>query len=127
MTKYIPICVLTVLFPVLALAAYPDVKVLLNAVTDNGSGKAVHFDKGSPTRIAQAVFGGGASAVSATVALEGSLDGTNWTTIGSVNLAASPVASAVSYITSTSPWPAMRGTVSAISGSGATVTLNVAD
>ena len=126
MTKYIPICLLAVLFPVLALAAYPDVKVLLNAVTANGSGKAFQFDKGSPVRIAQAVLGG-ASAVSATVALEGSLDGTNWTTIGTVNLAASPVASAVSYITSTSPWPAMRGTVSAISGSGATVTLNVAD
>lgn len=117
---------LLVTLSTLAIAAYPDVKVLLNAVTANGSGKAHQFDKGSVYRVAQAVFGGGASAVSATVALDGSLDGANWTTIGSVNLASSPAASQVASITSSFPWTAMRGTVSAISGAGATVTLNVA-
>lgn len=110
----------------LALAALPDVHVLLNAVTANGNYKMVTFDKGSVTKQAQAVLGG-ASAVSATVTVQGTNDGTNWTDITSIDIAASPAASAVAGATLSAPYRAMRGVVSAISGTGATVTLNVSE
>lgn len=110
----------------LAIAALPDVHVLLNAVTANGNYKMVTFDKGTVTKQAQAVIGG-ASADSATVTIQGSNDGTNWSDIAALNIASSPVASQVSATTITAPYRAMRGVVSAISGTGATVTLNVSE
>lgn len=127
MKKVILSVVLFISCCTLALAALPDVHVLLNAVTANGNYKMVTFDKGSVTKQAQAVFGGGASAVSATVTIQGTNDGTNWSDITSMNIASSPVASQVSSATITSPYRAMRGVVSSISGTGSTVTLNVSE
>lgn len=109
-----------------AIAALPDVHVLLNAVTANGNYKMVTFDKGSVTKQAQAVLGG-ASAVEATVTIQGTNDGTNWSDIAALSIASSPAASQVSSTTLTAPYRAMRGVVSAISGTGATVTLNVSE
>lgn len=116
-----------------AIAAYPDVQILLNSAKTTGSYKAVQFDKKSPTRISQIVLTG-ESAVSAVVTLDASLNGTNWTTLGTFNIASSPVASQVSYLAITSPWSALRGTITgitSISGAAATssaaVTLMVAE
>ena len=101
-------------FSALAIAAYPDVKVLLNGVKVTGSGKAWQFDKGIAPRVAQIVMGG-ASASAATVTLDGSLDGSNWIVLSTFNMASSPAASMVSSATVDYPWPAMRGTITAIS------------
>lgn len=126
MQKFILSVILFVSCSALAIAALPDVHVLLNAATANGNGKMVTFDKGSVTKQAQAVLGG-ASSVSATVTVQGTNDGTNWSDIAAMNIASSPAASQVSSTTITSPYRAMRGVVSAISGTGATVTLNVSE
>lgn len=126
MRKILTAIILSMCFATLAVAALPDVHVLLNAATANGNYKTVTFDKGSVTKQAQAVLGG-ASAISATATLQGTNDGTNWSTITAFSLAASPVASAVTAATVTTPYRAMRGVVSAISGTGATVTLNVSE
>lgn len=126
MRKILTAIILSMCFATLAIAALPDVHVLLNAARANGNYKTVTFDKGSVTKQAQAVLGG-ASAVSATVTVQGTNDGTNWSTITALSLAASPAASAVSSTTLSTPYRAMRGVVSAISGTGATVTLNVSE
>ena len=52
-------------------------KTLLNAVTASGASSAVQVDGGQP------VFLQVNGITSATVVLQGSLDGTNWSTLGS--------------------------------------------
>jgi len=126
MQKFILSVIFFISCSTLALAALPDVHVLLNSVTANGNYKMVTFDKGYVTKQAQAVIGG-VSSVSATVTIQGTNDGTNWSDISAMNIASSPAASQVSAATLTAPYRAMRGVVSAISGVGTTVTLNVSE
>lgn len=52
-------------------------RTLLNAVTATGASQAVQIDGGAP------VFLQVSGITSATAVLQGSLDGTNWSTIGS--------------------------------------------
>lgn len=108
----------------LAVAAYPDVKVILNAAKSVGSGKAWQFDKGVSPRVAQVVMGG-ASSSEATVTLDGSLDGTNWNVLSTFNMASSPAASMVATANIDYPWSALRGTIVAISSVSGAVAANV--
>ncbi len=100
-----------------------DPKVLLSSVTATGAGSAIQTgDKGGISF--QAILGGAANPRSATVLIEVSLDKTNWHTAATIDLAlagklidgfAQPVW----------PWRWTRGKVSAIVGSGTTVTLKL--
>jgi hypothetical protein len=97
--------------------------LLLNAST-TGAGTGVNYASmgGSipmPNRWFQATLNG-ASAVSATVAVEGSTDNTNWVQITSFSLTAASATQAIATV-QTAPW--IRGNVTAISGVGETVTL----
>lgn len=100
--------------------------LLLNTST-TGAGTGTNYASFTPTiplpnRLFQATLSG-ASAVSASVEVDGSTDNVNWYPITTITLAASPVASATAatQTISTAPW--VRGNVTAISGTGATVTL----
>ena len=100
--------------------------LLLNA-SATGAGTGVNYASfgggvPQPDRWFQATLNG-ASAVSATVNIEGSTDNTNWVTLATLSLAASPVASATAATQLLSTAPYMRGNVTAISGIGETVTL----
>jgi len=109
----------------LAYAAYPDVKVLLNGVKTTVTGNAFNFDKNIPNRILQTNLTG-ASAVSAVVRIDGSLDGTLWANIGTMSVASTPVASQVAYLAITSPWSAMRAVVSGITSTAGATSVNSA-
>lgn len=106
------------------LSAYTQFTRLLNAVTLVGTGNSYVFPQHTELRTHQAILGG-ASAISATVTVSGSNDGTNWTVLNTFSLATP--ASAVSGFVSQAPWIYERGEVTAISGAGATVTLTVGD
>ena len=97
--------------------------LLLNTST-MGAGTGVNYASmgggiPTPNRWFQATLAG-ASAVSATVNVEGSTDNTNWVQIASFSLTAASATQAVAT-TQTAPW--IRGNVTAISGVGETVTL----
>jgi len=104
-------------------AAGGAVTLLLNVGT-TGAGTGVNYaalGKGMPmpNRWFQATLNG-ASAVSATVNIEGSTDDVNYVQIASINLTA---ASATQAIATVQTAPFIRGNVIAISGVGETVTL----
>jgi hypothetical protein len=106
-----------------AAAAGVIITLLLNATT-TGAGTGVNyasFGAGLPTpnRWFQATLSG-ASAVSATVEIDGSTDNTNWVPIATLNPTAASSTLAIAT-QQTAPW--IRGNVLAISGTGATVTL----
>jgi hypothetical protein len=97
--------------------------LLLNVPT-TGAGTAINYASLSgsipiPNRWFQATLDG-ASAVSATVNVEGSTDNVNWVTIASINLTAASATQAIATV-QTAPW--IRGNIVAISGVGASVTL----
>lgn len=110
---------LFVTFSTLAIAALPGVHILFNSQKTAVTGKAIQFDKGSNYRTVQIVLGG-ASAASGVATLQGSLDGDNWVTLNTFNVASSPAASATQVASITTPYPALRGVISEIySASGA--------
>ena len=91
--------------------------ILLSAASSVASGSSVSST--AINRSFQATLNG-ASAVSATALAEGSNNGTNWLTLAtySLTLAAPSSGSAI-----TSPFKYIRGNLTAISGTGATVTM----
>lgn len=125
MKKLITAIVLFLSGTALAIAAYPGAIVYLNGVKVTGSSKAFQYDAKSVNKVAQTVLTG-ASAVSATVSVEGSLDGTNWSKIGTMTVYATPAVSAVSYMAITNPWSALRATVDGISSVGGAISANSA-
>ena len=97
--------------------------LLLNAST-TGAGTGVNYASFTPTiplpnRWFQATLNG-ASAVSATVEIDGSTDNVNWVPVATIALTSGSPTSAVAVV-STAPY--MRGNITAISGTGETVTL----
>ena len=58
------------------MSSLSSAKTLLNAVTASGASTSVQIDGGQP------VFMQVSGVTSATVVLQGSLDGTNWSTLG---------------------------------------------
>lgn len=103
--------------------AGPITTLLLNAPT-TGVGTGVNYSSFTPTipqpnRWFQATLNG-ASAVSAAVNIEGSTDNTNWVVLSTLNLTSASATQAAALVT-TAPW--IRGNITAISGTGETVTL----
>lgn len=78
----------------------------------------------SQKRVFQAVGTTTAGAGAATVLVQGSLDDTNWLTLGTISLTLGTTATSDGFATD-APWTYIRGNCSAISGTGATVTLFV--
>lgn len=97
--------------------------ILIDAVTADGAGSAFTMPRGSAYRVFQANIAG-TGAVSATVTVEGSIDGVIWSTIESIALTGTTTDEG--YAASVEPWPQVRGRVASISGTGATVSLKVA-
>jgi hypothetical protein len=100
------------------------ITTLLLDTSTTGAGTAVNYASFGggvpmPNRWFHATLSG-ASAVSATVDIEGSTDASNWVQIASLDLTAASATQAVATV-QTAPW--IRGNVTAISGTGATVTL----
>lgn len=93
---------------------------LLSAVTVTGAGTGQALNKNSKTF--QAVGTTTAGSGSVTVAVQCSLDGTNYDTIGTITLTLSTSASSNSF-TSADRCNLHRGNVTAISGTGASVSV----
>jgi hypothetical protein len=113
-----------VLACILSTASAGIITTLLLNVTAPGAGTGVNYSSFNPSIPQpnvwfQAILTG-ASAVSATVEIDGSTDNRNWVSLGSIALTLAAPTSAV-QITTTAPF--IRGNVTAISGIGETVTL----
>jgi hypothetical protein len=93
---------------------------LLAAVTATGAGSAFAVPAGTAKRTFQATVAG-TGAVTATVLVEITNDGTNWLTLGTITL--SGTTSDSDGFAADAPWAQVRGNVSAVSGTGAAVTL----
>ena len=93
---------------------------ILTGATGTGAGSG-HY-KDSPYSTYQATVTG-TGAVSATVAIEVSNDNTNWcsTAMGTITL--SGTTSSSDGFTTAAPWKYIRANVTAISGTGASVTV----
>lgn len=75
-------------------------------------------------RAFQAVGTTSSGAGATTVLVQGSLDDTNWITLGTISLTLSTTASTDGFTTD-APWLYIRGNCASISGTGASVTLYV--
>lgn len=105
--------------------AYPigTATVLLNAVTVTGAGTASQ-PKGAPLAFsASGTTSAGTGA--ATIAIEASISGTTFFSIGTISLTLGTSATADGF-GCLIPYPYIRGNVTAISGTNATVTVRMA-
>ena len=91
---------------------------LIDAQTTTGAGQAIS-QAGDAHTFQATVTGTGA--VSATVLVECSNNGVNWLTLGTCTL--SGTAAATDGFATAAPWSFVRGNVTAISGTGAAVTV----
>ncbi len=98
---------------------------LLDAVLVTGAGAAAGGTSGgkSGRKTFQAVVSGSGT-VTATVLVQVSNDGTNWLTLGTITL--SGTTTATDGFASEGSWMNYRGNVTALTGTGAAVTLIVA-
>lgn len=110
----------------LAFVALPALasNTLLNAVTVTGAGPVRYLasSPGDANRTYQATVTGSGT-VSATVVIQASDDGVGWVTLGTITL--SGTSPQTDGFASTAPWIEVRGDVTAISGTGAAVTLTM--
>jgi len=96
---------------------------LLAEVTATGAGNSVRSIRGASTFQAS---GSVASATgAATIAVQVSDDNINWLTLGTITLALTTTSSSDGFA-SDAPWAFVRGNVTAISGTGAAISLIVA-
>ena len=103
------------------------VSKLLDAVIATGAGASIVLD--APSYLAnssakmafQAVLSG-TGALTATVLVQVSNDAINWMTLGTITLSGTTLTS--DGFTAEAPWAYVRGNVTAISGTGATITLH---
>ena len=91
---------------------------LIDAQTTTGAGQAINLSGDAHTFQATVT---GTGAVSATVLVQCSNDGINWLTLGTSTL--SGAVSATDGFATAAPWSFVRGNVTAISGTGAAVTV----
>jgi hypothetical protein len=92
---------------------------LLSAVTSTGAGSGVQNSATTKTYQARGTTSAGAG--SATIAIQGSNDGgTSWDTIGTITLTLATTSSSDSFA-SDDRYAIVRGNVTALSGTGATV------
>lgn len=94
---------------------------MLSAVTGTGAGSSV-LPAYQGTKTFQAAGTTSAGSGSVTVAVQCSLDGTNWDTLGSITLTLATTTSSNSFA-SNDRCRLVRGNVTAISGTGASVSL----
>ena len=96
------------------------VDTIMSAATGTGAGSTIY--KASPKSTYQATVAG-TGAVTATVTIEASNDGTSWcsTVLGTITL--SGTTTDTDGLTSDAPWKFVRANVTAISGTGAAVTV----
>lgn len=99
-----------------------DIVKLLSAATATGAGQA--YQPGTPKRTFHATGLTTAGAGSATIVVQVSNDGSNWLTLGTITLTLATTVSGDGFA-SDAPWRHVRGNVTAISGTGASVTLTM--
>lgn len=97
-------------------------QTLLNRVTATGAGGGVA--KGVENMTFQAYGTTSSGAGAASIDIQVSNDSANWTTAGTLKLTLGTIASTDALAVQAS-WPFVRGNVTSISGTGATVTLTV--
>lgn len=98
-------------------------KALLSNVIATGAGSA---KGGAPLDKTYQAYGTtSAGAGAATILVQGSNDGTSWDTIGTISLTLATTVSSDSF-SSQDRYDQVRGNVSAISGTNATVSLSMA-
>lgn len=104
--------------------AYEFVKnaTLLNAATATGAGSFANGASGTKTYHASGSTSSGTGA--ATIIVQGSHTGVSWDTIGAISLTLGTSATSDGF-TSDDRYTIVRGNVSALSGTGATVTLSM--
>ena len=98
-----------------------DRRTLLSAVTSTGAGTAID-DADLPLRTYQAYGQTTAGSGSATIKVQGSNDGTNFVDLGTITLTLTTSTSTDGFV-SNANWRYVRGNVTALSGTGAAVTL----
>ena len=91
---------------------------LLDAKTATGAGTGIYKDAPLSTFQATGTTTSGAGA--ATINIEVSNDQTNWLTLGTISLTLSTTSATDGFVAN-SPWKFVRGNVTAISGTGASV------
>jgi hypothetical protein len=104
-------------------SAIVEATALLTAATATGAGSGIPGIAATKTYQAHGTTTAGAGA--ATILVQGSNDGTNWNTIGTISLTLATTTSSDSF-NSEDRYRHLRGNVSAISGTGASVSLTVA-
>lgn len=101
----------------------PITSMLLSGVTATGAGSGMQGSRGGCTFQASGTTGSGAGA--ATIAVQGSNDGTSWDTMGTISLTLGTTSTSDSF-TADSRYALIRGNVTALSGTGAAVSLVMA-
>lgn len=95
-------------------------RTLLNGVTATGAGTSVnHYDSRCTFQAAGTTTAG---AGAATILVQVSNDNTNWLTAGTITLTLSTTSSTDGFILD-AKWVYIRGNITAISGTGASVSL----
>lgn len=99
-------------------------KTLLDGVTATGAGGPAEFSKKEgPEAVFQCIANGTSGAFSATVNVEVSNDNTNWETAITFSMSGTATTADTAGDNIAAPWKYIRGNVTAISGTGANVTL----
>lgn len=93
---------------------------LLSAVTATGAGSGLQLTGVIRSFHAKGSTSAGAGA--ATIKVQGSIDNTTWVDLGTITLTLATTATADGFV-SQAPWKYVRGNVTALSGTGAAVTL----
>jgi hypothetical protein len=96
---------------------------LLTSATTTGAGTAQKMMGGRCTF--QAVANGTSGAFATTVLVQVSNDNVNFITLGAISLSGTATTAATDGFATTAPWRYVVGNVSAISGTGANVTLTM--
>ena len=92
------------------------------AATAGGAYELDRRGEDSKQRVFQAVGTTSSGSGAATVVVQVSCDETNWITLGTISLTLGTSATSDGFA-SDAPWPFVRGNCTAISGTGASVTL----
>jgi hypothetical protein len=99
---------------------YDGVSVLLNAVTSTGAGDAIPSQLFPGSKTFQAVVEG-SGAVTAEVDIEASNDGEHWLVLGTISL--SGTGSDTDGFASSAAWAYHRANLTAVTGTGASVSV----
>jgi len=100
-----------------------NISTLLDAVTATGAGTAAELPAADATF--QCIANGTSGAFSATVNVEVSNDNTNWETAITFSMSGTATTADTAGDNIAAPWKYIRGNVTAISGTGANVTLTM--